>query len=547
LGVAGLAMAGPAFGAGTNSFVPALAAGTNSFAAPADFDCDGKADISRKLHNGNWVVDLSSVNGFGRQDVMYPAYGGSTAIPVPADYDGDCRADLSVKGADGIWYIDYARDGFGAWNVVLPGYGGTNAVPVPADYDGDGRADLSVKSDDGTWFIDYATNGFGQWNAIYHAYGPASSLPVPADYDGDGKADLSVKAESGQWFIDYASDGFGAWNAIYNAYGPGSSLPVPADYDGDRRADLSVLSSTGHWHIDFAADGFGAWNAIYSNFHSGGHFYNPNKRPEPVPADYDRDGRADLALHSDDEFWFIDFSANGVGLVPPNQSVVLWDLSDALGVPVVPTITLQSQTTNSLRVTVRAEGGTTTGRSAATQLRTKLQSVTSSEGQVYDDFVSRTFSNLTAGTNYCVEATAINNEGSSTNVECFKTEAGEPTSGTTSVSLQRQIVTQGPVPYLGSWGPITGARPVRLWAVDRIGDHFISFLRAGHSTTECFGPKHNEVTVTLRDGGSLGPTEIAQIFGAAPRSGVQLSFVACYTTTDTNLVNTVFFNLDWVK
>ncbi len=548
LGIAGFAgMVAPAFGAGTNSFVPALAAGTNSFAAPADFDCDGRADISRKLHNGAWVVDYSKT-GFGWHDVTFPGYGWSTAVPVPADYDGDCHADLSVKGADGVWYIDYARDGFGAWNEILPGYGAPSAVPVPADYDGDRRADLSVKSPDGVWFIDYASDGFGAWNAIYEGYGPASALPVPADYDGDWRADLSVKSEAGEWFIDYASNGFGVWDVIYYAYGPGSALPVPADYDGDRRADLSVLSAAGDWYIDYAADGFGAWNAVYSRFHSSGHFYFPNKRPEPVPADYDGDARADLALHSDDEFWFIDYSANGFGLMDP-QNPFGWDFQDALGPPVRPTVKLDKRTKNSLSVTVRAEGGSTTGHSAASQLRTKLQAVPGSGHSVYDDYHHETFSDLQPGTDYCLEATAINSKGTSSTVACFKTEEATPTTGTTSVWLDPQIPYEGLVTYFGTWGPIIGARPVRLWVEDRPGDHYIHFLKPGHSTDECSSPYLSRIAVTLRDGASLGPTQIAQIFGGTPPAGVELGFPACYSSTDFDpyRVPPIYFNLDWAK
>src|SRR6185295_13870006 len=81
-----------------------------SIPAPADFDGDGRADISRLTNTGVWEVDLSS-NGFGHRDLILGGYP-STAIPVPADYDGDGLADLSVKGDDGKWYIDYAFDGF---------------------------------------------------------------------------------------------------------------------------------------------------------------------------------------------------------------------------------------------------------------------------------------------------------------------------------------------------------------------------------------------------------------------------------------------------
>ena len=39
---------------------------------------------------------------------------------VPADYDGDGRADLSGKtDTDGRWLINDAADGFGSWTRRL--------------------------------------------------------------------------------------------------------------------------------------------------------------------------------------------------------------------------------------------------------------------------------------------------------------------------------------------------------------------------------------------------------------------------------------------
>jgi hypothetical protein len=92
-------------------------------------------------------------------------YGGSDNREAPADYDGDGRADISVRSDSGQnWVIDYASNGFGTWNASYPGYGGATTIPVPADYDGDGRADLAIKTSDNLWKIDYASNGFGAFD-----------------------------------------------------------------------------------------------------------------------------------------------------------------------------------------------------------------------------------------------------------------------------------------------------------------------------------------------------------------------------------------------
>jgi FG-GAP-like repeat len=277
--------------------------------AAADFDGDGRADLSIKLDGGTWRIDYA-VNGFGQWDRTVISYGGPAATPVPADYDGDHRADLAVKDDTGRWLIDYAADGFGTWNVQLGGYRGRSARAVPADYDGDGRADLAVKDDaSGIWYIDYAADGFGSWNVSYPGYGGANADPVPGDYDGDRRADLAVKDDTGRWYIDYAADGFGSWNVSYPGYGDARAHAVPADYDGDGRADLAVKADDGRWYIDYSANGFGAWNAVIPA--AGG------TTARAVPADYDGDGRADLGVRVDCGPWFIDQAANGFG--PWNQ------------------------------------------------------------------------------------------------------------------------------------------------------------------------------------------------------------------------------------
>jgi peptidoglycan/xylan/chitin deacetylase (PgdA/CDA1 family) len=51
---------------------------------------------------------------------MLSGYGNYTAHAIPADYDSDGKADLSVKTDDGNWFIDYAANGFGRWDLIIP-------------------------------------------------------------------------------------------------------------------------------------------------------------------------------------------------------------------------------------------------------------------------------------------------------------------------------------------------------------------------------------------------------------------------------------------
>jgi hypothetical protein len=277
---------------------------TASVPVPADYDGDGKADLSVRTSGGVWVIDYAA-NGFGAVDATFFGFGGVGSVPVPADYDGDGKADLSVKTSTGAWSIDFSNNGFGALDVTLQGYGLSESRPAPADYDGDGRADLSCHStSSGIWRIDYAANGYGVWDVNLGGYGLAENRETPADYDGDGRADISIHSTTqGKWNIDYAWNGFGTWNQSLGGYGGSDNREVPADYDGDGRADISVRSDTfQNWVIDFAP-AFGSWNASFSGYGGG----------VPVSADYDGDGRADLSIRDSNGLWSIDFAANGFG------------------------------------------------------------------------------------------------------------------------------------------------------------------------------------------------------------------------------------------
>ena len=75
------------------------------------------------------------------------------------------------------------------------------------------------------------------------------------------------------------------WDLQYEAVIP-ADLPVPADYDGDGRADLAVYRpTTGQWFIQGSYSGFVSFAFGFPNV------------DVPVPGDYDGDGRVDLATY----------------------------------------------------------------------------------------------------------------------------------------------------------------------------------------------------------------------------------------------------------
>ncbi|MEO7506928.1 MAG: VCBS repeat-containing protein, partial [Pyrinomonadaceae bacterium] len=285
LGLEALPRGGVVFTVTGNTNVPA--ANSDALNTVADFDGDGKSDLSVFRPATSVWYELRSKGGF-----LGVQFGAAGDRIVPADYDGDSKTDIAVyRPSSGVWYvINSSNNTFSYFN-----FGIAEDLPAPADHDGDGRADLCVfRPSRGVFYLRNSINGL--ISAVQ--FGANGDKPTVGDFDGDGKADIALfRPSAGSWYRLNSSNGA----FVPTQFGVSTDLTVPADYDGDGKSDIAVYrASIGYWYRlnssngAFIATNFGLANDI------------------PVPADFDGDGKADVSVfRPSDAAWYRLNSTNG--------------------------------------------------------------------------------------------------------------------------------------------------------------------------------------------------------------------------------------------
>jgi subtilisin-like proprotein convertase family protein len=181
------------------------------------------------------------------------------------------------------------------------------------DYDTDGRADLAnYNPTTGQFLVNRSTLG----NIIPTPTIPPNlqrtDIPISADFDGDGQTDIGVfRPTTAQWIIRRSTTGV-TTSFAFGAPTPPSQaspvdLPVPADFDGDGRTDLAVYrAAEGRWFV--LLSGGGILNRLLGG----------QPGDVPVPGDYDGDFKDDIAIfRPSTATWIVRPSTGG-----PDQTTV---------------------------------------------------------------------------------------------------------------------------------------------------------------------------------------------------------------------------------
>lgn len=158
-------------------------------------------------------------------------------------------------------------------------WGDNRHIPIYADVDGDGASDRGLLIQAGSTLHWYFIRS-GNGATLHRTWGLPGDKIVIGDYNGNGSDEVAVY-RNGAWYIVDENG-----NGISRNWGvPGTDIPVPADYDGDGKTDLAIFRKTdGNWWIQKSSDG----QTITAQWGLEGDI--------PLAGDFSSDGRADLVV-----------------------------------------------------------------------------------------------------------------------------------------------------------------------------------------------------------------------------------------------------------
>jgi hypothetical protein len=262
-----------------------------------DFNGDGKLDLAVGnfyggfTSSGNISILLGNGNGTFQTAVNYDA---SSPISLKAaDLNADGKLDLAAAS----WTANKASvllgNGDGTFQAVTTYTAGSEPRGIAiADFNGDNKPDLAVTSFVSSNVSILLGNGNGTFQSALNTPTPTPIGLVAADLNGDSKQDLILAAVSSASIYVMKGNGDGSFQpgVSYSVGSEPQHLEL-ADFNGDSIVDVVAVNANSASFSVLRGNGDATFQAAMTRASRIGSF-------SPIVADFDTDGKPDLAILS---------------------------------------------------------------------------------------------------------------------------------------------------------------------------------------------------------------------------------------------------------